>query len=667
MIFNHANKNMNFRQVHLDFHTSEAIEDIGCQFDKKQFQEALKTGHVNSITVFSKCHHGWAYHPSEANEMHPNLKFDLLKAQIEAAHEIGVKTPVYLSAGLDEKCARSHPEWLVRKKDDTTGWVSDFMHPGYHKFCMNTPYLDYLLAQIKEVVENYDADGIFLDITGVQPCYCHVCRQQLRNEGKTPKDDNAVLELAERVYANYTKRVRETIDSVKPGLSVFHNGGHIDAGRRDLAKMNSHLELESLPTGGWGYDHFPLSARYSQGLGMEFLGMTGKFHTTWGEFGGFKHPNALRYEVSLNAANGAKTSIGDQLHPWGKADMATYKLIGAAYSELEEKEPWLDNVKSVADVALFPYEAYSRTFSTEQVGKNTSVDAGVARILLEGKYLFDVVDFESDFNKYKVVILPDFIRVSPKLKAKLDEFLKKGGKILATGKSGLYADRDEFAFDFGADYVGENEYRPSYMRPDFEMEGLFATAYVMYSEGEVINKTTGKELAALENSFFNRDIEHFSSHAHTPNKPVRAGTAMVEGQDGIYFAWQVFSEYADKGSLILKRAMTYALDKLLGENKTISTNLPAQGVTTLMKQGDRYINHLLYASPVKRGENVEIIEDIIPIYNTDVKLKLEDKISRVYLAPQMTEIPFEQKDGFVTYTVEKLDCHQMVVLETEKQ
>ena len=105
---------MRFRQVHLDFHTSECIDEIGSKFSKEQFQKALKIGHVDSITVFSKCHHGWAYHPSKANEMHPNLKFDLLGAQIEAAHEIGVKTPVYLSAGLDEKTARRHPEWLIR-------------------------------------------------------------------------------------------------------------------------------------------------------------------------------------------------------------------------------------------------------------------------------------------------------------------------------------------------------------------------------------------------------------------------------------------------------------------------------------------------------------------------------------------------------------------------
>jgi hypothetical protein len=43
--------------------------------------------------------------------------------------------------------------------------------------------------------------------------------------------------------------------------------------------------------------------------------MTGKFHTTWGEFGGFKRPNALRYECAAMLAFGSKCSIGDQLHP----------------------------------------------------------------------------------------------------------------------------------------------------------------------------------------------------------------------------------------------------------------------------------------------------------------------------------------------------------------
>ncbi len=345
---------MRFRQVHLDFHTSEAIDRIGSSFEKEQFQQMLKLGHVDSITVFSKCHHGWAYHPSEANRIHPGLSFDLLGAMIEAAHDIDVKTPVYLSAGFDERLAVSHPEWWVRPR---YGGSEDLFRPGYHLLCLNTPYLDILLSQIAEVVRNYEADGIFLDIVGVRECYCASCVAEARAEGLDPRDAEGMKPLWERTYANYTRRVRETVDAHNPGLPVFHNGGHIRRGRRDLAGMNTHLELESLPTGGWGYDHFPLSARYVQPLGTPFLGMTGKFHTTWGEFGGYKHPNALRYETALSLAHGAACSIGDQLHPLGRMDEATYRLIGSAYAEVEAKEEWCRDAANVADVALLSVEA----------------------------------------------------------------------------------------------------------------------------------------------------------------------------------------------------------------------------------------------------------------------------------------------------------------------
>ena len=347
---------MKFRQVHLDFHTSEHIKGIGEKFNKVQFQEALILGKVESVTLFSKCHHGWSYHPTKANEMHPNLSFDLLGAQIEAAHEIGVKTPVYISAGHDEKVAVAHPEWqTIDIREHENGDVK-FPWFGFHLLCFNTPYLEDLLAQIKEVVENYDADGIFLDILNDEPCFCKCCRQIMRDRGWEINLENAT-KLGRERYLTYTRRVRETVDSVKPGLPVFHNAGHVKRGRMDIVNSNTHLELESLPTGGWGYDHFPISASYARTIGKEFSGMTGKFHKTWGEFGGFKHPNALRYEAALSMAMGAKICIGDQLHPSGEMDIATYDLIGKAYREVETKQPWVENAKCVADIAVIDSEA----------------------------------------------------------------------------------------------------------------------------------------------------------------------------------------------------------------------------------------------------------------------------------------------------------------------
>ncbi len=645
---------MNFRQVHLDFHTSEKIDNIGKEFSKENFQKALKIGHIDSITLFSKCHHGWAYHPSKTNKMHPGLDFDLLKAQIEAAHEIGVKTPVYLSAGCDEKAVREHPEWRFENIDH---YFDNFSKPGYHWLCMNTPYLDYLLEQIKEVVTNYDADGIFLDIVGVRPCCCGKCMGDMLKLGMNPNDMKDIVSFGERVYKNYLKRVRETIDSVKPGLPVFHNGGHIRQGRRDLAFANSHFELESLPTGGWGYDHFPISARYIQNLGREYLGMTGKFHNSWGEFGGFKHPNALRYEVMLSAAHGAKCSIGDQLLPNGKMDMTTYEIIGKAYGELEEKEEWIKDAKPVCDVALLSYETILNLgISEDRRTSLTLPDIGAGRILIEGNYQFSIVDSEVDFNQYKVMILPDDILLNDELKEKLKAFIKNGGKILASGNSGI--ENNKFVFDFGAQYDGEGEYQPSYIRMS---EDANETDYIMYSPYNKIKLTDGKTIANVAEPYFNRTAEHFCSHKHSPSSGICKNPGVVMGKDGIYIAWKIFTDYAENGELIAKNTVIKALDLLLGNEKILVTNLASMGVATLFEQENRYVAHLLYAVPTKRGKNTEIIEDIYPVSDITLKLKLQKTVKGVYLAPQKTEIPYKYENGYVKVENITVDCHQMIV------
>jgi hypothetical protein len=67
-----ANK-LPYRQVHLDFHTSELITDVGKDFKAEEFAATLKAAHVNSINLFAKCHHGWAYYDTKVAHRHPHL------------------------------------------------------------------------------------------------------------------------------------------------------------------------------------------------------------------------------------------------------------------------------------------------------------------------------------------------------------------------------------------------------------------------------------------------------------------------------------------------------------------------------------------------------------------------------------------------------------------
>ena len=188
------------------------------------------------------------------------------------------------------------------------------------------------------------------------------------------------------------------------------------------------------------------------------------------------------------------------------------------------------------------------------------------------------------------------------------------------------------------------------------------TGYIMDGNGEKI-RCIGNELGIRENPYFNRTRAHFCSHQHTPNSCEYGGAGMTEGKDGIYIAWNIFADYAQSGELHLKQMAIFALDRLLDSAKTLKTNLPAQGIVTLMKQSDRLICHLLYASPVKRGNGIEVIEDIVPIYNVELAIKTDKKINKVYLAPQKEDIDFTYENGYISVKLDKIECHQMVVFE----
>ncbi len=654
-------KALPYRQVHLDFHTSELVPGVGSEFSPENFEKCLRLGHVNSITLFSKCHHGWSYHPTRAGEMNPSLEgFDLLGEQIKVCKRLGIRVQVYISAGIDGRLARLKPQWqpaIGGVRDSTLG-------PYFHSVCLgNDEYLQVLEAQTVEVLEMFgkDIDGIFYDICMPRSCLCESCIDSMLEKGLDPENPEDVCKHGKLTYYKYSRRMNSVVARYYPNMPVIHNQGTLPRDDRRTVYSNlGHLELEALPTGGWGYDYFPLSAAYARTIGKDFAGMTGKFHLTWGEFGGYKHPNALRYETSLQLALGARCNIGDQCHPSGALDEATYRLIGKAYSEVEKKEEYCIGARHIADIALMT------TFKKDR--NNKCADTGANRILVEGHYLYNIIDEEADFSEYKLIILPDTKRVGAALGEKLRAFLAGGGKLLMSGSGGLLEDRDEFFADFGVRYVGENSFRPTYMRPKYDMEPSGIASYVVYDASHLVEayeEFDGDIPLILENSYFNRTYRHYCSHRHTPNNSEDCHIGAVLTENIAYIAWNIFSEYGELGSINTRYAVTDLIDRLLGDEWTLRTSLPSCGVTTLTRQEERgrYICHLLYAVTKVRGRNTEIVEDIIPIFGTDVEIRLSARPRRVYLAPEGRDLPFEYKEGRLSFTVDAFECHGMVVIE----
>ena len=663
------------RQIHLDFHTSEHIPGVGSRFSKCQFQEALQIGHVNGINIFGKGHHGWSYYPTKAGNVHPALRvdpqgveMDLLGAQIEACHEIGVRCPVYFTVGWSVHDAETHPEWCVRNADGTIAAVNwdtsagpDAPRPftSWKYLCPSGGYLDLILTQTKEICEAYEVDGFWYDICNTwPPCTCDTCRRGMAEQGVDVDDEEAVFLYSVRKWKHMMSACNQLLHSYHPDASVYYNGTtKLNSPNQNVAfrmyEHNTQHDLEDLPTTWGGYDKLPVRAKLFANTGTPMVAMSGKFHTSWGEFGGFKHPDALRYEAATMIAFGVACNFGDQLHPLGEMELDTYRTIGQAFEYVEQIEAYGIGGRPASNLGLW------RT-GTE------ADDEGTARMLLETQTDFCVVDPERDPAPYETIVLTGNAGLSEAHAKALNRYVQDGGRLLVLGESALNAAKTGFLLDVGATYLGPGQYDVDYtVLGEALGEGLVAGPFLNYAAALRVQPEEGTEvLAAIHEPYFSRTYARYCSHRNTPYRPEGADhpAAMRKG-NVILLPHRLGKLYFDLGARLHRDLFSRALGLLHGA-PMVRTELPSAGRVSLLHQAEqrRYVAHLLYAPPLERGECL-VIEDLPPLYDVPLAVRVPEGVARAYLVPGGQDLAMEQEEGVVRVTVPEVRCHQAVVFE----
>jgi hypothetical protein len=423
----------------------------------------------------------------------------------------------------------------------------------------------------------------------------------------------------------------------------------------------SHLELESLPSGGWGYMHFPLTMAFARNLGVESLGMTGKFLKSWGDFNSLKNPAALEYECFTMLAEGARCSVGDQLHPTGELDAATYELIGGVYAQVEAKEPWCAGAESIAEIAILTPEAIGRNDA-----RVDSAAAGALRMLHEGHYLGDVVDGESDWSRYALLLMPDKLRLDAALRDKTRAYLAGGGALILSHESGLATDSDAYALEeFGVEACGPAEYAPDFIAPRETLSaGVPATQHVLYERGLNLRPAAGAEvLADLWHPYFERTWQHFCSHRHTPAAGQSEWPGAVRHGRVITFAHPLFGMYTRDGARVYRQLVLNAIARLL-PHPLLRTDAPTTARLTLTRQPAerRRVLHVLHYLPQRRHTGFDTLEEILPLNNVTVAVRGEMPRA-ADLAPSREALPVTARDGYVEVTIPVVRGHAMVVFE----
>lgn len=665
------------RQIHLDFHTSGLISGIAEKFDADNFIKTLKDSNVEGICVFARCHHGYCYYPTKTGTIHPNLKNqDLLGDQLDALKKAGIVTGIYTTICWDELASEIHPDWICRKSDSsimkfepTTGQEIGANKAGWHFLCWNSPYREYLKQHIQELLKNYTANFLFLDILfNSSACMCNYCIERMKKHSLDPSNPadaeknsiDSARELMEFINSAIKKLNSEILPFYNSRLRVT---GNVEEGSRPELDYWAILCIESLPSGPWGYDHFPLFAKYFQNFEKPLMGHTGKFQKMWGDFGGLKNQAALDYEMMRMMSHGIAGCVGDQLHPNGQLDNATYKLIGNTFEKVKDVEDVLMPSKPIDEIGVL---FTNQPKVARNVGTHLEAETGAMKLLTQLQYQFSLIDEQSEFNNYKLIILPDEVTITEVLKKKLNDYVKTGGQLLLSYSSGLDEDDRWSIDDIKINIKGEHPFKPYYIYPTGQLLGLIAdTDHVMYLGGKEIETLDNNYeiLVKIAEPYFNRTADYFCSHAQTPPaKRTDLPELIYNNSNIIYFSSPVFSCYNQYPLGVIKQMADWSLRKLL-KDKLIESNLPSTAEVTLRKNDKKHtVLTILHYIPQRRGQNLDIVEDTIPLYNVELSL-LKSKCQKIIDQRNKEELDFEIANNRIKLKLPKIDGFTVLTIE----
>lgn len=682
------------RQIHLDFHTAPAIPGVGADFSAAEFIATLQSAHVNSITFFAKCHHGYSYYPTLVGTPHPHLARpdlsaapnllgtpdlsaapDLLGAMVAACRAAGIRVVAYITAVWDELAWETHPEWRqVSLQGQYVVQSNTPFEPGWKNLCLNSGYAEYVVAQVQEVLDRYPVDGVFIDIVSQigSPCVCAACLPEMRARGIDPLDEVALQRFTLQAEREFMRKVTAVVRAKSPDLSIFHNSRLVmewdpQLGNRAELDCFSHIEIESLPGGFWGYSHFPLFVRYFQTFDRPLVAMNGRFHTMWGDFGGLRNRAALEFECFQGLAHGAACSIGDQLHPSGKLDPTVYQRIGEVYAEVERREAWCLGSQPLPEIGVLTTSGGPGRRGSESHSGEILLplgDLGALNVLEQEKFQFQFLDAACDLSPYALVILPDRVELDRAMAARLRAYLHAGGKLLVTGSSGLRDGQFLLGAEMGVTWAGPSPFAPDYLALDPQTwPDIEAMPPVCELPGQAITAGPDTQVLAFSGApYFNRTWEHFCSHQYTPLQGITSSPVITQHGNVIYIARPLFSEYARTARRVHRQVIAACLRRLLPQPWVGAHTLPSTALLILRRLQQDLLVHLLHYVPQRRGQNLDVIEDVLPLYDRTLRLRAERRPRSVELVPQREPLPFEWEAGYVKFNVPKIDGYQIICL-----
>ena len=450
--FQHA-----YRRFSVDIHVPDWHPDLLSRFDAAEYVGHIARAGHQSLLQMANSHVGLCLWRTRVGQRHANMgPRDFFGEVVAECRRQGVHPLAYFSLIHDNWAYQTHPDWRIIRADGNGG-----MQDGrYGVVCPNSPYQTYVNACIRELVDSYDVDGMFFDMTfwpGL--CYCHHCTERFwREDGaELPRVVDwreptwrAFQAARQRWLLEFAQGITATVKEAGPRLSVNHQFSTI------FSNWTLGVPLEL--TGACDYvggDFYGGPTQHSLACKL-YHSLTVQrpfeFHTSR-----TRHPTdhvtvkpqeEILGEAFVATLHSAALMLVDYINADGTLNPQVYDQLTQVNADRAAFEPFLGG-DLLADVAIYfdkeslynPDENGVRVTDLRAVDRCPHREAvvGAARILQEAHIPFGVVTNAnlSHLDRYRAVWLPNVLELTAEQAASFREFVRRGGVLYATGGSSL--------------------------------------------------------------------------------------------------------------------------------------------------------------------------------------------------------------------------------------
>lgn len=651
--------------IHLDLHPNEGDFNYGADINAENLGRLFDVAKPDYVTYDCKGHPGYCGYESSIGVTVPNIRQDSLAVVRAATKARNIPLAIHYSGVQDWIQVRNNPQWGAQTPEGKTDGVTTSTFGEYVN--------EVLIPQLKEVVDKYDLNGVWLDgeCWGAQIDYSPMAKKAwfeatgIKNPPMSDKDENwdKWKNFHRSQFEKYLCHWVDALHQSIPELDVCSNWAYTTMMPKEKVAQIDMVSGDFDPF--LSIDRARTECRYLQNTGLSWELQSWTFDLIENQDECKKMPAQLMQEASVVLMHGGGYMNYYLPTRGGYIGEDIIRTAGIISGFCTDRRQFSYRSTPIPQVAIL-YPTASQLKRSNRIytwwGNPLSEIEGILHAMLEKQYSCDILaehQIKGRMNDYPYIILPDCNILDSEFIADLTDYVRQGGSLFVCGLNAAKF----FEKELGVTLAGEEKF----INTSLVIDDRIISAREIWDEVELVEASAliyryeGKGYVS-RSSYLDFRVDGMSEITKEAVRKTPAITVRKLGKG------KIAGVYGNLPMLYFNNHHPYLRDiyqKVTNElfsNPSVMVDSPYSVDISLRRTAEGELClHLLNTTNMPVGQRRNFTDFIPELRNIKVRIKAPKPVS-ITLEPLGMKMDFIYQDGFVETVIESLHIHSAILL-----